>query len=390
VTDTPQWQAPGSGPTSGDASTPVPPPGTPPIAPPVGPPIQPPPAAGWTPPPKPGLIPLRPLDLGTILGASFRVLRRNPRPTFGASLAIQGIVAVVSVVVIGLVGFATASRLAFSTEQNVSTIQAGTFGIIGLSALVPLALSLVASALLQGIIVLEVSRGTLGEKQKFGQLWRRARGRIGALIGWTALVALVVVVVLGVLVGLIVLFVTTLGVAGIVIGVLLGIFGLLGLLVLYFWLNTRLSLVPSAIMIERLSIRAAMARSWSLTKGYFWRTLGIELLVAVILNTVTSIITTPLSFIAPLIIQLTDPNGQNGATTIIITIGITILTLIVSIVFSAITSVVSAATAALLYIDLRMRHEGLDLELARYVEARQAGDATIADPYLPVVPAPTS
>ena len=42
----------------------------------------------------------------------------------------------------------------------------------------------------------------------------------------------------------------------------------------------------------------------------------------------------------------------------------------------------SSATA-LLYIDLRMRKEGLDLELVRFVEARQAGDTSVPDPYLP-------
>ncbi|MCU1513934.1 MAG: hypothetical protein JWO10_1024, partial [Microbacteriaceae bacterium] len=71
---------------------------------------------GWTPPPKPGLIPLRPLDLGTILGAAFRVLRRNPKPTFGAALLIQGIAYFVIIVAVGLVTFFAFSRLDSSTE----------------------------------------------------------------------------------------------------------------------------------------------------------------------------------------------------------------------------------------------------------------------------------
>ena len=49
---------------------------------------------------------------------------------------------------------------------------------------------------------------------------------------------------------------------------------------------------------------------------------------------------------------------------------------------SAIGLVVFAATSSLMYIDLRMRTEGLDLELSRYVEARQAG-TPVPDPYLP-------
>ena len=49
-------------------------------------------APGWTPPPKPGLIPLRPLAFGTLLGAAFQVMRRNPRPTFGIALLLNGLV----------------------------------------------------------------------------------------------------------------------------------------------------------------------------------------------------------------------------------------------------------------------------------------------------------
>jgi len=44
---------------------------------------------GWTPPPKPGLLPLRPLGFGTLLWAPFRTLRRNPAATFGSGLVVQ-------------------------------------------------------------------------------------------------------------------------------------------------------------------------------------------------------------------------------------------------------------------------------------------------------------
>jgi len=392
--DNQQWRAP-------DAAAPVPPPA--PVDPSV--PTAPPPAGytylppapvaptaaasgapGWTPPPRPGLIPLRPLTLGDILGGSFRVLRRNPRATFGVSLVLQAIVTVVTIVVVGLVTWSVLSRVDFSTAEDAETIANGAPFLIGLSALVPVALSVVVGALLQGIVVLEVSRAALGEKQNAGQLFRRFRGRIGALIGWSAIVTGAVLVAVGILVGLIVLFVATLGTAGIVLAVLLGLLGLAGGAVLYFWLGTKLSLVPSAIVLERLGIRAAVRRSWALTRGFFWRTLGIELLVAVILNVATQIASVPLSFLSPLITGLIDPNGQNGPTVIAITIGIGVLGLALTLVVGSIVAVVQAAATALIYIDLRIRTEGLDLELARFVEARQAGEE-LPDPFLPIAPA---
>ncbi|CAN5216404.1 hypothetical protein BH11ACT4_BH11ACT4_02470 [soil metagenome] len=336
---------------------------------------------GWTPPPKPGLIPLRPLTLGVLLGAAFQVLRRNPRPTFGFALLVTGLVTILGLVVVGLVTFFALARTVTATEADAATLGAGSVAMIILSGLVPVVLSIVASAVLQGVISLEVARGTVGEKLRLPGLWRAARGRIGALIGWSLLLTAAVIValaVIGVLIGLIVAFG---GTVGIVIGVLLGLLAGAIALVLAVWLGTKLSLVPSALMLERLPLRDAVRRSWSLTTGYFWRTFGILLLVVFIVQTVAGVITTPLSVLLGLGAGLINPNGdQTGL--IIAGIVLYALTIIVSVVFGAIASVVQSATPALIYIDLRMRKEGLDLELSHFVEARQAGDATVTDPYL--------
>ncbi|MEO7374845.1 MAG: hypothetical protein ABIW36_13240 [Terrimesophilobacter sp.] len=373
MTDNPQWQAPGGGPAApppygaAGSSTPGPPP-------------------GWTPPPKPGLIPLRPLDLGTILGASFRVLRRNPKPTFGAALLIQGASSVLVLVVLGLVTYLSLSRINFSTSENNNVIQAGSIAAIVATSLGAVLFTIATSALLQGIIVLEVSRATLGEKLTLRQLWRRAHGRLWALIGWSLLVAAAIAVAVVVLVGAIVLVVATLGNLGIAIAVLIGILGGFALLAVGIWIGTKLTLVSSALMIERLTLGAAIARSWRLTAGAFWRTFGIQLLVAVIINVALQVISAPLSLLSPLLMMLLDPNGQNQPSTIAVSIGITVLAAAVTLVFGAIGAVVQAATSALIYVDRRIRTEGLDLELARVVEARQAGAPNIPDPYLPASP----
>jgi hypothetical protein len=136
-------------------------------------------------------------------------------------------------------------------------------------------------------------------------------------------------------------------------------------------------------MIERLSLGAAIARSWRLTTGAFWKTFGIQLLVAVIINVALQVISAPLSLLSPLLLVLLDPNGQNQASTMGVSISITVLAAAVTLVFGAIGAVVQAATSALIYVDRRIRTEGLDLELARVVEARQAGEQNVADPYLP-------
>ncbi len=388
VSDSTQWHPPGGA----DAPTPPPAGGFPPPSPPA-PGVFPPPAApapdaptpgtaSWTPPPRPGLIPLRPLTLGTILGASFQVLRRNPRPMFGFSLLLTGIVFLLTIIGTGLLTFWSISRVSMAAGADAETVAAGTTAALVLGTLVPLVLSVVVLAILQGIVVLEVARGTLGEKLTLRGLWRGARGRIGALIGWSLLAMAAV----GVAVGVVILGVTMLivfgGPAGLGIGITLAVLAVLGSIVVGFWLSTRLCLVPSVLVIERLPLGAAIRRAWSLTIGYFWKTLGIQLLVAFILSTVSYIISLPITIVLALGVGLLNPNGDSDAGIVMVIVGY-VITIVISLVVGAITAVVQSATTGLIYIDIRMRKEGLDLELARFVESRQAAHSVVTDPYLP-------
>lgn len=374
MTEAQQWQPPAGQPAPGSGDSPH-------LV--VGGFVPPPPTRGWTPPPKPGLVPLRPLTLADILGASFQVLRRNPRPTFAIALAMQGAFTVITIVIVGLATYFSLSRLDSASAENVEEITAGTIGTIILAAVVPALLASVAAALLQGIIVLEVQRATLGEKQSLRQLWRRARGRLGALVGWTMLLSIVTVLAIALLVGAIVLFVSAMGTMGIVLAVLTGIFGVLTFVAAAIWLGTKFSLVPSVLMGERATLRGAIARSWALTGGHFWRTFGILLLVAVILGVVSQIVSAPFSLLAPMLSFILDPNGSGGPVAVVTLIAVNLLGLIIIVVFSAISMVIQSAVGALIYIDLRMRKEGLDLELARYVEQAQMGTTdAAADPYL--------
>jgi len=339
-----------------------------------------PPAAGWTPPPKPGLIPLRPLSLGTILSASFGVMRRNPRPTFGVALLITLVTNVLLYGSIGGVAFSAFDRVSNATADEQDEIFAGSVGLGILAALIPGLLSIVTTAVMQGIMALEVARASVGEKLAFRSLWRLARGRLLPLAGWAVLQAVVVyAAIIVVAVGA-----TLIGVFGaesaIWLAVLLGILGLLAILALSVWLFTKLALVPSILMLERRTLRESIARSWSLTRGYFWKTFGIWLLVNAILYLASQIISTPLGFLAGIGGSLFNPNGEVGSENAML-IGVTILSLLIGVVVSAVTVVAVSATTSLIYIDIRMRKEGLDIELTRFVEARQAGDAGATNPY---------
>ena len=99
------------------------------------------------------------------------------------------------------------------------------------------------------------------------------------------------------------------------------------------------------------------------------------------MQTVAGIIGAPLQLLLGFSGVLLNPNGDPSGL-IAGAVVLYILTIIVTIVFGAIAAVVQSSTTALIYIDIRMRKEGLDLELTRFVEARQAGNTSVADPYL--------
>jgi len=338
-------------------------------------------APTWTPPPKPGLIPLRPLGFGTLLSASLMVLRRNPRPIFGLAILMMGAITVTSLVLVGIVAFASFERANSATGDDVDVVTAGAFMAIVLSALFTLALSMVGGALLQGVVSIEVARGTLGERLTLKELVGALKGRFLALLGWSALLSLATIV------GIVVVAV----VAGLLfslgneVGALLGILAMLGGFLILFaiavTLGTFLVLVPSALVIERLPLRLAIRRSWSLVTGSWWRTFGLMALVIVIVQVVANVVSAPLSIVATLGGSLINPTG-NIETTDTTLIVVTILSSVISLVFSAITIILQSAAPALVYIDRRMRKEGFDLELTRFVEARSVGNTSLADPYL--------
>jgi hypothetical protein len=351
---------------------------------------------GWTPPPRPGLIPLAPLTLGGILGGSFRVLRRNPRPVVGFSLIIHGVLAIFGVLITGNAVNSVSSLLTKVSNGGVPTTgQTGGLVLAYLGEFAVIAIGLVASQILQGIITVEVARGTVGERLRLRGLWARARGRLLVLVGWAfALVG--IVLGLTIVIGIVLVVVVAVLAAGsngsgaaLGIGILMLVLVTLGGLLLGLWIGVKLSLVPSILVLERLTLGKAMARSWSLMRGYFWRTLGIELLVWLMLAIASQIIQAPVAVVVLITSGLGHPTGASAAATLS-SLGVgQVATTLVGELVAAITGIIGTASTALIYIDLRMRKEGLDLALLKFVDDRAAGNPEAADPYLaPALPQP--
>lgn len=333
----------------------------------------------WTPASRPGIIPLHPLTFGTILGKSFAALRQNPRVLLGFALCVQTGAYLLLLVAIGAIAFASFSRLdtVRPGTDEYEAIAAGSTAITIVAGVV-LALAVgVLSVIVQGIVVSEVAHAAVAEKLTLGALWRRVRPVVWRLIGYTLLLLLITVVAIALVGG--VLF--AIGVASPPAAAALVVLVVLGAIPLGLWLSTKLLLAPAAIILEHASVFGAIARSWTLIRGRFWPALGVIVLISLVFGVVGQVVGIPFTIIAAGFGTVIAPTGDPGATGIVAIIVTGLLTQAVTLLIQSMALIVQATAAALIYIDCRMRREGLDLDLLAYVERRDAGATGLPDPY---------
>ncbi len=333
----------------------------------------------WTPAPRPGIVPLHPYGFGTTLGRSFTALRHNPAVLLGFALAVQAAAYVLLVVVVGAVAFASFSRLdtvRFGSDAFADVLA----GSIALTAIATFVLGLAAGALgviVQAVVVTEVSWAVVAERRSLGELWRQVRPSAWRLLGYAFLLAaaavVAIVVVAAVLFGL--------GTLVLPLAIVSGILTVLAAVPLTLWLNTKLLLVPAVIILEGSGIRAAIARSWRLTRGRFWPTLGVIVTISFAFGLLAQVVGVPLQLVALATDTVTNPTGDAEAGSIVAVLVGGVLTQVVTLLIQCVALIVQSTATALVYVDCRMRAEGLDLDLAVYVERRDAGLPDLADPY---------
>lgn len=333
----------------------------------------------WSPAPRPGIVPLHPFGFGTILGRSFVALRQNPKVLLGFALCVQVVSYIVLIVATGGVAFASFSRLE-TLQPGTDDYDAVMIGSIAATGITGFVLGLATAALgviVQGVVVSEVASAVVAEKPTLGEVWRRVKPVAWRLIGYTFLVTLAALIAIAVIGGL--LF--AVGVAVLPLAILGGILAILGAIPLSLWLTTKLLLVPAIIILEHAGIRTAIVRSWRLTRRRFWPTLGIVVIISFTFGAIAQLVSIPTSFISLGFTTALTPTGDPEPAAIIGYIASTLLTQVLTLFVQCVAVIVQSTATALIYVDCRMRHEGLDLDLQTYVERRDAGGTGLPDPY---------
>lgn len=301
---------------------------------------------------KPGAIPLRPLNLGDMYDAAFRIIRFNPKATVGSSVLVAALSMALPVLLTAILTF-TVDMTAdgsgdLSTGEAIAVV--GTTGSVLVGAL----LQMVGLLLVTGMVAHVVSAAAIGRRLSLGEAWAATRGSRWRLIGLSVLLGLMFLLIVAVYAGI---WVAVVLAAPTWAAVVFGIVSVPAFLAFLVWWWVRVYYLPvPALMIERIGITAAIGRAFRLTRRQFWRTLGIGILTAIVASIAGGLLSLPFSLAAQ-IVPVAMPDSQYVALVAVV------LTALATVVQTAFVTPFSAAVTSLQYLDQRMRKEAYDVEL---------------------------
>jgi hypothetical protein len=286
-------------------------------------------------------------------------MRWNPKTVLGASGIVASIYGVMTAIFLLTVDNTLSHD--FTVNQNGGTLtqsQATQFGL-GVLALGGIAglVYFIAQVILTGVLTVTVGQGVLGRKETLGGAFTAAFSRFWPLLGviffeglflgggflLTAIVLIVIIVLLA-------------SAHVVAAAVIVGILGFLAAIFFAIMIGVRWLLAVPAVMLEQTGPLQAMGRSWRLTRGGAWRVFGIMLLTGLIVSIFSYIIQIPFTIAGE---GVTFASVSSHHVTLVGAF-IAAIGQVISVTLSA---PITAAVIALLYADLRMRREGLDIVL---------------------------
>ena len=315
-------------------------------------------ASTWSWAPKPGIIPLRPLTLTDLFSGSFSALRKNPSVLFGFTIIVMTVVALLSLAgtMLPLFSFTSlmgdldpqASSKALLDSAYMSVVST----IVGFIAL--LAGSFLAGTVLDGVLSVAVSQLVIGKKITFKQSWALVKPRLWSMLGASFLSMLAVGSPLLVLV--ILFFMSLYSWPG--SDAFFSLFGLLLALALpvvlvSYVISIRFLYAPICAVLEEKGPIEAVKRSWALTSGSFWVTLGRVILINVVVGFIAGMIVQIIGIIAA-IFMFTILSDPSTVWSTIILYGV--ISALQMLAYSLVVPIL-AAYQTLMYVDEKIRKE---------------------------------
>jgi hypothetical protein len=302
---------------------------------------------------KPGAMPLRPLGLGDMYDAAFRIIRFNPKATVGSAVLVAAVAMAVPVLITAVLTFAVDVSFEENGDPDVDTAL-GFIGSLG-SLAIGLVLSGFGTILVTGMISHVTAAAAIGRRLTLGEAWAATRGKRWRLIGLAVLLGVSVVLLIGAYVLLWLLVAAAAGDSTglVVLWALTSIPAFICLMV-WFWVRVYYLPVP-ALMLEPVGIFGAIGRGFRLTRRQFWRTFGIALLTVVVVIIASNFIAIPIGIVGQVIALLVG--SQYALLVLVITQALS------QVVSAAFATPFTSAVTSLQYLDQRMRKEAYDVEL---------------------------
>jgi hypothetical protein len=247
-----------------------------------------------------GMAALPPRGIGDILSTAFQLYRRHWRTL----LPIAAMVVVPLTLLEHAIGDWFHSRGQQVQDQGVST----SFWVQATAWLLAALVGLLLYQVLTGAITRAIAAGVAGQDPGIEQSYRFGFARLGPIL---------------------------------VVSILVGLATLLGLIVFIIpgiYIGVRLAVSTQALVVEGKQGTEAMRRSWGLVGGHWWHAAFTVLIAGLFTAVVNAVITAPFSAGA----WLAQAVAAAVATTVTLPFG--------------------ALVGVLLYLDLRARREGLDLD----------------------------
>jgi hypothetical protein len=301
---------------------------------------------------KPGAIPLRPLRLGDILDAAFKIIRFNPKATVGSAVMVSAVAMAVPVIVTGILSLVLDLSFDIGADGSTSSSNVAGFTTAYGAVLVGTVLQAIGLIFVTGTIAHVTAAAAVGRRLSLGEAWRATAGKRWKLVAMTALLSGATFAYLAVVVLVIVLLaVLAPSAVAVAVGIVLGVSAFVGLV--FFWGRVYYLAVPP-LMLEPIGVFAALGRSWALTSRQFWRTIGIALLTMLITEIAGGTLSTPITLVGTFGSIVA---GGAGAFVYVLSAALA------QVVTSAFVAPFTSAVTSLQYIDQRIRKEGYDVEL---------------------------
>ena len=257
----------------------------------------------------PAPLRLRPLEIGDLLDETFRMYRRH-------FFLFAGISVILSIPLAASAGFSFFALFNNLAQQTAST-QSPDLGPTLASLAVVLVLTIALYPLLYGSITYAACESALGRPVTFWGAMRAAFRRYFHILGFFLL-----------LVPMVVLFC---------------------LFPLWIWIGVRWIVWMPVMFVENVGLGAALGRSWRLIEGRWWRTFLVLFLMYILIQVVATALQAFL-FLGQILLSAVVSSYVSLA-----------ISEATGILVSSLVNPILQIAVVLIYFDLRVRREGLDL-----------------------------